>query len=536
MKRIYLFVFLTAMLSGGCNKNVLDLAPLDSYSNSSLWKSASDAKSALTGCYSSWDWEYMNGFEADDAFTDNGYNQFPWVGQETFASGLATPTNPGINYYNYARISTCNWFLDNVDQVPSSSLDDDLKSRMKGEARFLRAYVYFLLSQHYGDVPFVLHAISAAEANKLARTPKDSITNFIINELTEIAPALPVSYTGSDIGRITRGAALALKARIELFNGRYTNCIATCQQLMTSPFNYSLYPSYEDLFRPQYVDDPNNHETIFDIQHLVNYYQFGFVSLVPNSYGGWSEFTPTQSLVDAYETKNGKTIQDDPSYNPLQPYQNRDSRLDATIIRPGSLYMGKYFDPLDPSSYDAISKNNASKTGYNFKKYIANLDDYKNTQYGVDFNNTGASTIVIRYAEVLLTYAEAEIEANLIDQSVYDALNTVRARAQMPAVTPSEYPDQASLRTLVRRERRVELAGEGLRYYDIQRWKIADQVIGDVYGCPTGSVNTATGELTLNPNSNVFVTKRTFNEKYYLLPIPQTEININKTLTQNSGY
>jgi hypothetical protein len=270
---------------------------------------------------------------------------------------------------------------------------------------------------------------------------------------------------------------------------------------------------------------------------MMNYYEYGFVSLVPNGYGGWSEFTPTQSLVDEYETINGKTIQDDPAYNPLQPYQNRDPRLDGTIIRPGSLYMGSYFDPLDASSPDAISKNNASKTGYNFKKCIENLNDYKNTAYGVDFNNTGASIVVLRYAEVLLTYAEAKIESGAIDQSVYDAINTVRARVQMPSVTAATYPDQASLRTLLRRERRVELAGEGLRYYDIQRWKIADQVMNaSVYGCPTGTVNTATGALTLNPNSNVFVTKRAFDKKYYLLPIPQTEMNVDKRLIQNPGY
>jgi hypothetical protein len=535
MKRIYIFLTI-GFLSIAC-EDKLDLAPLDAYSNSSLWKSASDAEAALTGCYASWDWEYYNSFEADDSFTDDGYNQFHWTGQEPFVSGLATPSNPGVSYYNYERIMRCNWFLANVDQVPASSLDDALRARMKGEARFLRAYVYFLLSQHYGAVPFILEPISTAEANNLIKTPKDEITEFILEELAEIAADLPLSYSGGNIGRITRGAALALKARVELFNEKYTECIATCEQLMSTPFNYELYPNYGNLFRPQYVDAADNHEVIWDIQHLKNYFQFGFVSLVPNSYGGWSQFTPTQALVDAFETINGKTIDQDPSYDPLQPYNNRDPRLDATIIRPGSLYMGKYFDPLNPDSPDATPKNNASKTGYNIRKYIANLDDYNNTDYGVNFNNTGASIIVFRYAEILLTYAEAKIEANSIDASVYDAINKVRDRAGLPDALQADYPSQSSLRTLVRRERRVELACEGLRYYDIQRWRIGADVIKDVYGAPTGSVDPNTGELTLNPNSNIFVKTRTFDEKYYLFPIPQTEINLNKKLNPNNpGY
>lgn len=532
--KFFHIIFAGTLLLTACKKDVLNTAPLDTYSNKALWTSKNDAMAALTGCYSGW--EYGDNVLYDDCISDNGFDQFPWEGYEIFASGLATATNPGVNKYSYTTIQRCNWFLDNVDKVPAASLDNALRSRMKGEARFLRAYRYFVLSQCYGDVPFPLHNLTVEESKTIQRSPKATIVDFILKEMSEIAPALPVGYSGSDVGRITRGAALALKARVELYNAKYTDCISTCQQLMTAPFNYSLFPDYEGLFRPQ---NSNNEEVILDVQYLQND-NSGWVlgAMLPRSYGGWSSMAPTQSLVDAYETKNGKSIQDDLSYDPLQPYQNRDPRLDASIIRPGLLYMNSYFDPLSPGAEDLVGGNNASPTGFNFKKYLANLSDYDNTAYGTDVWNTGGSIIVIRYAEILLTYAEAKIEANQIDASVYEAINKVRQRptVNMPPVTLLTHPDQASLRNAVRGERRVELAGEGLRYYDIQRWKIGPAVIGDVKGSLKGSVNPSNGQLTLTANSNYAAGPRTFQDKYYLWPIPQKERDINIGLTQNPGY
>jgi len=535
MKKKLIYIILATAVLTGCKKDVLDTKPLDKYSNLTLWSSKADANAALTGCYSGW--ELGDNVIYDDCISDNGIDQFPWEGYETFASGLASPSDPGVNKYSYTTIQRCNWFLDNVDKVPVSALDNTLKTRMKSEARFLRAYKYAILSQVYGDVPLALHNLTADQANTITRSPKTQIVDFVLQELASIAPSLPVSYSGSDIGRITRGAALALKARVELFNAKYTECIATSQQLMTGPFSYSLFPDYEGIFRPQ---NSNNQEVILDVQYLQNdNAEWVLGAALPNSYGGWSSMAPTQSLVDAYETKNGKTIQQDGSYNALQPYSNRDPRLDATVIHPGLSYMGAYFDPLSATSSDLVGNNNASPTGYNFKKYLANIDDYNNTAYGTDVWNTGGSIIVIRYAEILLGYAEAKIEANQIDASVYNAINQVRQRptVNMPAVTAALYPDQASLRVLIRRERRAELAGEGLRWYDIQRWKIGEQALsGDVKGSLKGSVNATTGALTLTPNSNFVAGNRTFDAKNYLWPIPQKEIDINHALKQNPGY
>lgn len=536
MKNRFIYVLLLGLLATGCSKSFLDTEPLDKYSNGSLWTSKNDANAALTSCYSKWE----NGINIvyDDCISDNGIDQFPWEGYEVFASGSATPSNPGVDKYDYLTIQRCNWFLENVDKVPVSSLDEELKNRMKAEARFLRAYRYWLMSQVYGDIPFVTKNMTPDESKTVGKTAKAEITAFVLKELTEIAAVLPASYSGSDIGRITSGAALALKARIQLYNAQYKDCIATCQQLMKAPYTYDIYQGgFEALFRPQ---NANNTEVILDVQYLVNdNAQDALGAMLPNSFGGWSSMAPTQSLVDAFETRNGLTIDKDPTYNALQPYNNRDPRLDATVIRPGQLYMGKYFASLNNGSLDLVGNNNASPTGFNFKKYVANIDDYDGTAYGTDIWNTGGSMILIRYAEVLLTYAEAKIEDGQIDASVYDAINKIRRRATvgMPVVTAVQYAGQDALRNLVRRERRVELAGEGLRWYDIQRWKIGAQALnGQVLGSLKGTVNTTNGALTLTPNSNYVAGTRSFEDKFYRWPIPQKEIDINKNLLPNNGY
>jgi hypothetical protein len=404
-------------------------------------------------------------------------------------------------------------------------MDEALKTSMKAEARFLRAYKYFIMSQLYGDVPLITSNISTEEANKVNRNSKDEVTKFVLDELGAIAADLPDSYSGTDVGRITKGAAWALKSRAELFNQKYDDCIVSCNNIIGK---YSLFPSYTDLFR---IQNEHNSEIILDVEYIANDVPLGNLGvMVTESSGGWWSVDPTQKLVDAYEMSNGKTITDPSSgYNPDDPYKNRDPRLQATIIAPGSLYEGKYFDPLNPSSIDYYAVY--SYTGYAPRKYTSNLSDIP------DMWNCGLNIPVIRYAEVLLTYAEAKIELNQIDNSVYDAIDAVRQRAGMPVTDKTVYNSQATLRELVRRERRVELAIEGLRWFDVQRWKIGNEVMtGPVYGSRLGTVDPNTGALTLTAD-RILSEQRTFDEnKNYLWPIPQHEIDINKNLGQNKNY
>ena len=524
MKKL-IYILAGIILLTSCKKDFLDRQPLDEYSESSLWSNAKDAETALTGCYNGW--ESADRLIYMDCASDNAYNQFPWEGYTALGNmQLLTPTNTGAGMWSFGTIQRCNWFLANVDITP---MDDNLKARMKGEARFIRAYTYLNAAQLYGDFPLIIKQLTTAEANVVTRTPKAEVMDFVIKELGELSADLPTSYSGSDVGRITRGAALALKGRAELFTGKNGEAVSTYQKVMDLGV-YTLFPSYQDLFR---IQNDNNSEIVLDVQYKENDYSNGILGVMPSSsYGGWSSIDPTQSLVDAYEMKNGKKTSDAGSgFDANNPYKDRDPRLSATVVYPGMFYEGKYYNSIDKSSSDYYAENNNSKTGYIVKKYTSNLSDFS------DMWNTGLNMPVIRYAEVLLGYAEAKIEANQIDASVYKAINDVRQRAGMPVLDQSVYNNQISLRSAVRNERRVELAMEGLRWFDVQRWKIAEQVMnGQVYGARLGKVNESNGALTLS-SERIQVEKRVFDPAVnYLWPVPQKERDINKTLNQNSGY
>lgn len=202
-------------------------------------------------------------------------------------------------------------------------------------------------------------------------------------------------------------------------------------------------------------------------------------------------------------------------------------------MAPGNLYGGKRYDPIDVKdpNGDYYAPYGRSKTGYLLRKYVDDLSDY------ADMWDCGMNAIVMRYAEVLLMYAECKVELNQIDDSVYDLLDEIRTRAQMPAVDRARYTGQEKLRELVRRERRVELAMEGLRWFDICRWKIGEEVLnGNVYGCLLGTVDPETGALSLT-NERIFVEKRKFDPaKNYLWPIPQSVIDATPAIVQNPNY
>lgn len=523
MKRNIL-ILIAALSLASCSDNFMDKTPLDMVSNQTYWNTEKEAVAAAIGCYKSW-WS-MDNVIYFDCTSDNAYNQYVWEGFQTQATGAATASDTGTDFFSYADITKCNNFLNNISRPV---MDEALRKRLTAEVRFIRAWHYFIKVTLYGDVPLVTEVLRLEDSN-VPRTPKADVIKFVLNELTTAAADLPESYTGNDVGRITKGAALSLKARMEIFDGKYTECAATCGQIMT--LGYSLFPDYKGLFK---IANEGNKEVILDVQYIENLYPNEVLGVLPsNSAGGYSSIDPTQSLVDAYECTDGKTIAESPLYDSTQPYKNRDPRLDLSIVRPGSSYNGGYYDPIDAENptgdyYD--SGNNCSRTGYTGRKYVDDLTDYS------DMWNTGMNAIVIRYAEVLLMYAESKIELNSIDASVYDAIDQIRARAGMPAVDQSVYNTQTKLRELVRRERRVELALEGLRWFDICRWKIgADVMPGKVYGALEGTVSQTDGTLSLT-NKRIEVETRTFDPATnYLWPIPQKVIDATPKITQNPNY
>lgn len=548
MKKIFFpTIVLAALLLPGCKKDFLDRQPEDAYSNSSLWTSEKDVDAALTGVYNgeydnfSWSngqsWADGTTVVYFDCVSDNGYGQYGWEGFQAYGNGTITPEINGYyaaKLWNYTTVQKCNFFLENITRAPISAA---LRSQMIAEVRFIRAYRYFLMNQAYGGVPLVTKTLTTKEADATERASSDEVAGFIISELAASLPDLPANYPSSETGRITKGAALALKARVELYKKDYAACIADCQSLMG--MGYSLFPSYTDLFR---IQNENNQEVIADVQQVENPYAnstYVYAVMPSNSMGGQASVCPTQNLVDAYEMKNGKMIDEVGSgYDPTQPYTNRDPRLQATILVPGGAFLqsgsseASYFDPFDPDGPDYYaSGNNTSPTGYVVKKFTSNLNDFG------DLYQSGLNTILFRYAEVLLSYAEAKIELGQLDASVYAAINQVRQRAGMPAVDQTVYNNQTTMRNLVRRERRIEFAFEGLRWYDIKRWQIGSQaLVGAVYGAKLGTVDASTGKYTITGDYLPSVETRTFENKNYLWPVPQEEININSKLSQNTGY
>jgi hypothetical protein len=391
--------------------------------------------------------------------------------------------------------------------------------------KVLRAYYYVKLAALYGDVPLITAEISLEESRKVTRTPVAAIWDFISKELTEAAAVLPVSQT--DKGRVTKGAALAVKARAMLYAGRFTLAAEAARQVMDLNV-YSLYPSYERLYT--YAAE-NNQEVILDKQFIKSTYSNNvFFLMAP-----WSQrnsnntYLPNKKLVDSYQMNNGKDITDPASgFNPAAPYTNRDPRLKYSVFTIGDqLPDGKIFNSKPGSgTADAVDFSwFAPSTGYTVKKYI-NKEDL------ADPSNCGINIILIRYAEILLMYAEAKIEANQVDQSVLDAINKVRQRpdVNMPPIT--NISSQADMREIVRHERLVELAFEGLRYFDIRRWKIAENTVpGKVFGVTyqdnSGTLNTI----------EVPAFERVFNKnRDYLWPIPQKERELNTELTQNQNW
>ena len=499
-----------------------DKEPLDSLSNETFWSNKKDALTAVNACYKGWEWG--DNIMYLDAATDNAYNQFPWEGYAAIGNGSFSPTDIGVSRFSFSTIRKCNDVLENIGSV---DMDEALKNRLIGEVRFLRAYQYFIMTQFYGDIPLVKTVLSLDEANR-PRTPKVEVIEFILSELKEAVQLLPLNYSGADKGRITKGAALGLKARTELFEGKFEDAAITSKQIIDMG-QYNLLASYVDLFTEDYED---NSEVIFDVQYIENDFSNWLQgAFAPVKDGGWSSVTPTQSLVDAYECIDGNTIFDSPLYNEEAPYSQRDPRLAATVVYPGATWEGRFYNSIEENSSDFYERNNASKTGYSSKKYLYPLSSFN------DMWNNGLNIICMRYAEVLLIYVEAKIESNQIDNTVIDALNQIRNRAGMPVVDENVYNNQSSLRDLLRRERRVELAMEGLRWFDIKRWKIGEEILSKpVTGARLGTVNAVTGEVIFTTTEHIQVESRMFSSHNYLWPIPQSEIDINSNLTQNLGY
>jgi hypothetical protein len=529
-------LFLTAVTS--CKK--LDLVPTDRFTDVNYWTSTEKANSILNTAYS----QMFNSsrFFLNEALSDNAYNgRGDNEGVASIASGTYDASLGRIKSEwndHYSGIKTCNLFLDNVDRI--ENMDPALKARMKGEARFLRAFQYFQLMTWFGDVPLFDKDITLEESLSIGRSPRADVLAFILSELDAAIEALPVNtaYAQADRGRITKGAALGLKARVYLYEGRWQDVATTCEAIMSgNNGSYSLFNSYAGLFLPQ---NENNSEVLLDFQFdPVNRTYNHLFDFAPISVGArLNALAPTQELVDSYLMTNGRTINEAGSgYDAEDPYVNRDARMTATVVyhnynwtRPDGtskiIYIKPGTDPDETKMDEYAAGGVSSPTGYYLRKYY---DPTSLTNFV-----SGLNLILIRYADVLLMYAEARNELGTMDESVWN--QTVRAlRNRAGFVDPVALNFNASLgqdglRTAIRNERRTELAMEGLRVFDIRRWKTAEVVLnGWAHGAKYGPTSIDNGYIRAN--------QRVFDPgKHYLWPIPRDERNLNPNLQQNPGW
>jgi hypothetical protein len=534
MKKFFkycLLLAIPAVMSTSCSEDFLDRAPGDALSPATFWKTEADADLALTACYrqmasiyraeSMWYW---------DCTSDNAYNFHTHEGYRCIANGSMAASNSGVSYFSFLDIRTYNEYLQMENTVEFSS--EAKREQYRAEVRMLRAMSYFWKVLCYGDFPFTDQVFTSLEESKIEKTPKATIVEFIKTELNACINALPETAAA---GRITRGAAQAFLMRVNLLTGDYAGAESMANTIISGGKYAMPDLSYEESFLKA---NQYNSEVIFTTEHVKPGYTMWFGAYMSNGYGGWSSIVPTKDLADAYETKNGLTTDEDPTFDPENPYVNRDPRLKATILYPGQaygIYADKGFGSLVKGDVDhGLTANNATHTGFNFKKFYSDLSEYD------DYWDAARNFPVLRYAEVLLSYAEAKIEQGEVDASVYDAINQVRTRAGMPNVDEAKYNTADKLRELVRRERRVEFAYEGMRRWDIIRWGIAKDVLNQPLLRVEGELLTtknAEGDFDIKVTGTAVEENRSFTTgKNELLPIPQSILDANPQITQNPGY
>jgi len=539
----FIYIFGILIILSSCN--VLDLKPLDKLSEDDTW-----ADPALIQLYVNANYNAVLHGYVDDVFaaaSDESYdlhnhgNMFVLQRGEVTADNI-TQLSGRVNYWQlgFSQVRNMNVFFAKIDESP---IDESQKALMKGEMKFLRACVYANLIWRYGEVPIITKIYELNEDYTLSRDSYDACVDFIVSELDEAIQLLPAKQPASESGRASGDACKALKSRVLLYAASKLNNPSNDRAKWQRAFDasaalleaYTLYPDYQELFLK------DNDEIIW-----ARYFTQGNATDYNwkngrNGDEGGNYQGPTQNLVNAYEMKatglspyivqdNGNlAVNSQSGYDPNNPYAGRDPRFYATILYDGALWMGRetetFVGGLD-SPESSVQPWNASLTGYALKKFlIERIPPTGNTERPTN------PWIYFRYAEILLNYAEAAFELG-DEATARNYLNQVRAResVQMPPVTDTG----EQLRARIYNERRVELAYEEHRFFDVRRWMIAEQTENQdllkitIRKQPNGARTYSIGVLS---------NERNFQEKHYRLPIPRAEVEKSlNSLTQNEGY
>ena len=545
MKHIIMTLLAGITMTATSCSDFLDTVPNDALSPSTTWKTEKDAESFAVGCYNTW----LNGAKLlyIDCGSDIAYNNFAHAGWRPWGDGsLNASTKKLATFYDFKTIRRCNDFLLNIEKVNFSNEDE--KKDLAAQVRAIRAYNYFNMNFWYGGIA-IIDSYNSAEEAQVPRDTEENVKQFVYDELDALIPDL--NEMPSAAGRVAKATGLAIKMRSALYWGDYKRAKDAAQAIMDMN-KYELHTDYADLFT---LKGKTSKEIIYAIQYEENLQHLGIIGqMYNNADGGWSSIVPTQNLVDMYEMNDGLTKEESKEYDPIHPFSGRDPRMEMSILFPGQQWKAKGKEEVILNTLDKeingkkndnhpLKANNCSKTALTWSKYLAPMDQYNNIW------KTGASPILFRYAEVLLSFAEVENELNGPSSSVYDALNKVRIRANMPVIDQSKYANKENLRELIRRERTVELAGEGFRRADILRWKdvngkmLAETVLngdlmriaGHIDYDETDAYKRAVIDLNAPANERKIETRKFAPHNRYL-PIPQASLDTNPNLKQNKGY
>lgn len=558
MKKTFLFVF-AALLLTGCN--FLDFDETSGiYTREDMYKTYDNIRSMLTNIYG-----YMPnkdiadvGSALRDCGCDDAEYADPDASVQYFNNGNWSPiATVDTKWDLYNGVRAANEFLESIKTVDLSIYQYDIKYQLQMEhikyypyeARVLRAFYLFELARRYGDIAVPLNMLSIEEANSIEKTSFDNVIDFIVSECTECAENLPQTFVGmldDEYGRVTKGFAMAVKAKALLYAAsplhNPSNDKAKWQKAAQAAMDIINY-NYYSLDPGVKANNSTSPEVIMVVMRSEsqsferNNFPVRFTEGERTSMGG---SFPTQELVDAFQTAAGYDIvltnngwqTDDPDFDITKPYEGRDPRFANTILANGMSFKGSEIETFEGGAdYSATRSGLCTVTGYYLRKYIQ-----ESTSFTPENNVSNKHHwIVYRYAEALLSYAEAaneyfgspdQTDGNLT-LSARDALNQVRDNAGMPEVNAVSYDE---FKTAVRREWRVEFAFEDHRFWDVRRWKIGADTQGKISGVKI--VRKAAGL----EYSRFTVESRTWAEKMYLYPIPQNEVFCNSHLTQNTGW
>lgn len=540
----FLYIISFVIIASSCNRDeAIDVNPRDRFSDATVWTDKGATDLFLNDIYL----QLPDGnvwYDPFDNWSDNSICGFAWPSSRTSAQqAVYTPSTLTFgdigNAYEwstrYTNIRKCNLF---IEKVTASSFDDDYKNIRIAEARFLRAFFYHQLWMAYGGVPIITDVLNRAEQGDeifRSRNTFDETFTFITTECEAAQANLPAKAQSA---RGSRGAALALKGWCELFAHKY-EAAATTNKRIIEELSYELHPSYGEFFLTR---GDESLESIFYRAYIPRVRGGNIDGTIGTTFtkGGaqtsWGGQCPTQELVDDYAMDNGKEISDPTSgYNPQDPYKNREKRFYESIIYDGSYW---YDDTIytrqgigSKNEIDLADKDDATQTGYYVRKRISDKITLGADNW--DGRSSPQNYSYFRYGEILLNYAEAQNEAVGPDASVYDALTKLRARVDLPPLPAGL--NQDDMRKAIRRERRVELAFEDKRWWDLIRWNIAHVNLNRLLH---GIAITTGGGGTLQyaPVPAVGGNRKFDASRNYLFPIPQAMRDRNTQLQQNPGY